>query len=287
MSDPVEMIPRIQERDARLVVRGKPGSGIANMRMRVTLQTPSFAVDFHGQDYAAAVADRVRERLGELYAQGRDARGRALPPLKQRTIHRRRRRQEQLTRTGGTAHLGGKIGSSARGGKLHQRQFAEADRLDKMRRPRALGNDPFGALRDRFKVRGRGGRGKGGRAYAPKDLTTPLHESGLFADNVDVRWKGTESRDPTFLIAIPGGGKSRGLVNDDGRGARQFAAQHYGFERLMDIPPDLDDFIDKTMAAHLDDVLRLGGEVINKFSRLAEKFEAVIEQGASGEVPED
>ena len=283
-ADRVEIIPRIQTPDPRFVTRTDPGSGVANFRMLVTLATPSFAVDFHGKDYAAAVADRVRERLGELYAQGKDARGRALPPLRKTTISRRMRRGQQLRRTGGTKHLGGKSGSSKSGGKLHERQRAEAARLDALRRPRVLGNDPFGALRDRFK--GRGGKNRG-KTYGPKNSTIPLNESGLFADNVQVRFKSTERGDPTFLIAIPGGGKSRGLVNDDGRGARQFAARHYGFERLMDIPPDLDEFINRTMAAHIDDVLRMGGEIINKFSRLAKKVEAVIEEGASGEVPED
>lgn len=272
--DAVEIIPRIQTPDPRLVKRNVPGSGVANFRMLVTLATPSFAVNFGGKDHAMAVADRIRERLSELYAQGRDARGRSLPRLAPKTIKRRIRRNLQWFGKGGTAHLGG------RHGNLHKRQFAEAEKLANLKRTRTLGNDPFGALRDRFKVR----RGKNrGKAYRPTDPSTPLNESGLFAGNVIVTWKSTERGDPTFLIAIPGAGKNRGLVNDDGRGSRQFAAQHYGFERLMDIPPDLDSFIDQAMAAHLDDVLRLGGEIIGKFSRLAKKVEVVIEEGSSGE----
>ena len=62
-----------------------------------------------------------------------------------------------------------------------------------------------------------------------------------------MRFKSTERGDPTFLIALPSGGKARGLVNDDGRGARLFAAEHYGFERLMDIPHDLDAEIDRVL----------------------------------------
>jgi hypothetical protein len=239
--DSVEIIPaflgRSQERDIRNVVRGDAGSGVANVRMRVTLETPGFAVDLGGTELAAEIAEMIRAALEANLERGLDAQGRALPPLKQATLGRRARRRRQR-------------------------------------------EDDSGARADRFKVRGGRNRGK---AYVPTNQDTPMNESGLAAENVVVTFKGTESGDPVFLISAPSGGKGRGLELDDGRGARLFAFDHYGFERLMDIPHSLDAAIDKAMEGHLGDVLAAGGSVLKLLGRLGKKTVAVVEQGAAGE----
>lgn len=145
--------------------------------------------------------------------------------------------------------------------------------------------DDLGAKAERFKLRGRGQKGARG-SYEPTDRDTPFHESGLAAENVVVTFKSTERGEPTFLIALPSGGKARGLVNDDGRGARLFAAEHYGFERLMDIPHELDAAINDAMAGHLGDVLASGGSVLKLIGRTVAKAAAVVDQGASGDFDE-
>lgn len=241
MSDPVEIIPHMQTRDARTVVRGDARSGVGNMRMQVSLNTPGFSVDIGGAELAAKVAALIAEQLSENFAKGLDAQGHALPAIKQVTMDRRRRRRAQR-------------------------------------------EDDLNAKADRMKVRGGRNRGK---AYESVDETTPFHESGIAAENVEVRFKGTESGDPVFLIALPSGGKGRGLVLDDGRGARLFAADHYGFERLMDIPHSLDAEIDKAMEGHLGDVLAAGGSVLSLLGRLTGRVSSIIEAGASGEGGED
>jgi hypothetical protein len=235
--DVVEIIPRIQTRDIRNVVRGDEKSGAANVRILVTLETPGFAVDLGGTELAAQIAERIRDEISSNIRQGKDAQGRPLKPISHATSERRRRRRDQR-------------------------------------------EDDTQAKRDRMKARGGRNRSK---AYDTTDLFTPLAESGLFAENIDVRFKGTESGDPVFLIAFPSGGKDRGLVNDDGRGARLFAAQHYGFELLGDVPRQLDAEIDKAMEGHLGDVLARGGSIVQLISRTAAKAAQLAEAGADGE----
>jgi hypothetical protein len=234
--DTVEIIPHSLARDVRNVVRGDTSSGAANIRMRVTLETPGFAVDLGGTELAAKIAELIRAALAANLESGLDSQGRALPPLKQTTIGRRARRRRQR-------------------------------------------EDDSGARADRYKVRGGPNRGK---AYQPTNPDTPMNESGLAAENVVVTFKGTESGDPVFLISAPSGGKGRGLVVDDGRGARLFAFDHYGFERLMDIPHSLDAAIDKAMEGHLGDVLAAGGSVLKLLGRLEKKTAALVERGAAG-----
>lgn len=236
--DVVEIIPHGLERDVRNVVRGDASSGAANVRMRVTLKAPGFAVDLGGTELAREIAEMIREELSANLVEGRDAQGRPLPPISEETRRRRTRRRNQR-------------------------------------------EDDLGAKADRFKLRGRGPSGK--RNYSPTNRETPFNESGLGAENVAVQFKGTESGDPTFIIALPSGGKDRGLVKDDGRGARLFAAEHYGFENLMDIPHGLDAAIDKAMEGHMGDVLAAGGSVLKMVARGLAAFDAVVEQGASGE----
>jgi len=238
MADAVEIIPHIQTRDARNVVRGDINSGVGNMRMQVTLESPGFAVDIGGTELAGKVAEQIAEALRENFAKGLDAQGRALAPIGEATRARRARRRAQR-------------------------------------------EDELGAKADRLKVRGGPNRGK---TYQATDPNTPFHESGIAAENVEVRFKGTESGDPIFIVALPSGGKARGLVNDDGRGARLFAADHYGFENLMDVPHRLDAAIDKTMEGHLSDVLAAGGSVLKLLGHLTGRVGAIIEQGATGEV---
>lgn len=161
--------------------------------------------------------------------------------------------------------------------------ISEATKQRRMRR-RAQREDDQNAKADRMKIRGGRNRGKN---YQPIDMDTPFHESGIVAENVQVQFKGTESGNPIFLIVLPSGGKARGLVNDDGRGARLFAADHYGFEALMDIPHSMDAQIDKALEGHLSDVLAAGGSTLKMFGKLIGKVGAVIEAGASGELAEE
>ena len=239
-SDRVELIPKTRALDFRMAVPGNMLSGVTNLRMRVTLETPPFEVALDGKAVAQQAAALIQTRLMREYAAGRDAQGRPLPPLTEATVSRRLRRQRQQ-------------------------------------------DDPKNAKSDRFRVRG--GRNRG-RSYLPRDARTPLHESGVFAENVTVTFKGRDSGDPVFLISIPSGGKLRGLVDDDGRGARLFAAQHYGFDRIMDIPASLDKDLDATMLEHLASALQEGAFAGRQFGRLLKKAEEVVEQGAEGEVGE-
>lgn len=235
--DRVEVIPHMQARDARTVVRGDINSGVGNMRMLVGIDTPQFSLDLGGTELAASIAEMIAEKLRENFSQGLDAQGRSLPPIMEATRARRERRKAQR-------------------------------------------EDDLNAKRDRLKVRGGKHRGKD---YDVADVNTPFHESGIAAENVQVQFKGTESGNPVFLIALPSGGKQRGLVNDDGRGARLFAAEHYGFENLMDIPHELDASIDKALEGHWADVLAAGGSTMKMFGQFIGKVGAIIEAGASGE----
>jgi hypothetical protein len=167
-------------------------------------------------------------------------------------------------------------GLDAQGRALPALKQSTIGRRARRRRQR---EDDSGARADRYKVRGGPNRSK---AYAPANPNTPMNESGLAAENVVVTFKGTESGDPVFLIAAPSGGKGRGLVLDDGRGARLFAFDHYGFERLMDIPHGLDAAIDSAMEGHLGDVLAAGGSVLKLLGRLGKKTAAIVDQGAAG-----
>jgi len=144
------------------------------------------------------------------------------------------------------------------------------------RRRREQRRDDTGAKRARFKTRGRAGQGA--RSFLPRDDTTPFHESGLMADGVDVRFKGTESGDPVFLVAFPSGGKKRGLVSDDGRGARLFAVEHYGFERMADVPPKAEPKIDKMLELHLEDLINGGTSVIAQFGEIVRTLDDFVEE---------
>lgn len=171
-------------------------------------------------------------------------------------------------------------GLDAYGAALPPLSPATVARRERRRRQQ---DDASGARADRYKVRGGKNRGT---TYSTADLMTPFHESGLASGNVSVTFKGRDSGDPTFLIALPMGGKGRGLVNDDGRGARGFALRHYGFERMMAIPPQLDGPIDQLLQGHLEDALQAGFSAGKQFAALAKRVDQFVEEGASGEVDE-
>lgn len=278
--DRVVLIPRKIERDERLVVRGDPKSGIANLRMRVSIEHPGFALEIGGKDLALRIANRIRDRLSQLYAEGRDARGSSLPALKAATIKRRERRRRQV-------------------------------------------EDDTAAKFDRFTIRG--GRNKG-KAYDTTDTRTPFHESGAMAENVSVTFKGRDSGDVVFLISWPSGGKYRtnytgnylttktkrdrktgeveigdlkkesfrtehlrGLVGDDGRGARLFAVEHYGADRMAGIPPDLDRWIDQALESHLGAVIAAGRGIMNvarSLQRVVDKAGQLAETATNEETGE-
>lgn len=261
--DQAVLIPHRLERDARFRIRGDASSGIGNLRMRVTLETPGLVLDLNGAEVAKRIAVMVRENLSRKFAKGQDAQGRALPAIKGSTIERRiRRTTESAVRT---IHHEGRLGRA-----LNKAQAAgDAKKIQSLTKRLASGG-----LEQRFRLRGRS-YGHGG-PYHPHAGTTPLNESGLFADNVAVEHKGKNSGDPTFLISLPSGGKNRGLVNDDGRGARQFAAKHYGFERLLAFPHDLDAAIDKELEMHLADVLESGLGVLRTISRVVRQIDRAI-----------
>ena len=158
-------------------------------------------------------------------------------------------------------------------------------RLRRMRQRNDGTRGAPGGRADRFRVRAGGNRNK---AYGTVDMNTPLHESGLFTENVSVTFKGTESGDPLFLISYPSGGQGYGA--DSGRGARLHAVEHYGFDRLGDVPNDLDPVLDRIMMEHLSqaigDVMGMG----SSWMRISEAARAVVETGTGermGETDED
>lgn len=171
-------------------------------------------------------------------------------------------------------------GLDAQGRALPPIMSVTVERRERRRRQR---EDELEAKADRMKIRGGRNRGK---VYDTIDTTTPLHESGAFAENIDVRFKGIESGDPVWLIAFASGGKKRGLVNDDGRGARLFAAEHYGFERLGDIPRQLDKTIDDALEAHIGHALREGVSIFNRAATMGERLDAFLEQAVRGDTDE-
>ena len=241
--DKVVLLPRMIARDVRHVVRGDPKSGIANLRMRVSIEHPGFALEIGGKELAERIANRIRDRLSEHHAQGRDAKGASLPAIKSATIQRRERRQRQSI-------------------------------------------DETNAKADRFKIRGGRNRGK---VYNTIDTRTPFRESGAMAENVSVTFKGRDSGDVIFLISWPSGGKGRGLVNDDGRGARLFAVEHYGAERMAGIPSDLDAWIDKALESHLGAVIAAGRgimDVARSLQRVVDKAEQVAQTAINEETGE-
>jgi hypothetical protein len=265
--DSVTFIQRSQARDERYIIRGDASSGIANLRVRVSLDTPGMSIEFGGKEVAGRVAEMVRRRLVERLSHGQDAQGRSLPALKASTVRRRERRQRQF-----------KGGYSRRGTRAQY--FAQAwGRASK--RAKAEGTHDKQSVLDRFRFRGRPRSGK--TNYSPTDLKTPMHESGLAAENIDVRYKGRDSGDPVWLLSTPTGGKGRRLGEiDDGRGARQYAFQHYGFERLLDFPADMlgrGGVVDKTLDDHFEHVIALGGSILGAgraIAKAAAQFEAAF-----------
>lgn len=142
-----------------------------------------------------------------------------------------------------------------------------------------------GGRAQRFSVLGGANKAK---AYGTVDVNTPLHESNLFAENVMVTFKGTESGDPTFLISYPSGG--HGFSVDTGRGARLHAVAHYGFERLGDVPNDLDPVLDRIMMEHLSQAIGDVQGIATSWMRISEAAKAVVEQGTGermGETDDD
>jgi len=232
------LLPRISARDPRYQVKNDPPSGIANLRILVTLETPGFVIHYDGAQIGREIAELIKEHLAEGYRRGRAPNGASLRRLKQETVARRRRRAAQK-------------------------------------------EDDSGAKADRYKVRG-------GGAYDSIDPTTPFHESGLIADNLQVRFYGTKTGDPVFVVAWPSGGKRRGLVNDDGRGARLFAVEHYGAEQMADVPRSAEDEIEKRLEVYLDDVLRAGGRLLGSLGRIGRSL-SEFAQAAAGitEIDED
>jgi hypothetical protein len=235
---------------ARFRERGNAASGVGNMAVYVELEIPSLIVEHHARELGKKVAVMVRNTLSERHARGQDAQGRALPPLAQATIKRRARRVVSYGEADSLRDVSKGLSSAAR------RTASLEDDIGAHKLKRAISDQT-----ERFTLRGRS-YGKGG-PYVPRGGDTPYNESGLAADNVAVEWKGTESGDPIWQISFASGGKERGLENDDGRGARLFAVRHYGWDRMADIPRDLDGQIDEEMAKHLDGALAAGVGLVN------------------------
>ena len=152
-------------------------------------------------------------------------------------------------------------------------------RLRRMRQRNDGARGNPGSRADRFRVRAGANQSK---SYATVDVNTPLHESDLFADNVMVTFKGRDSGDPIFLISYPSGGQ--GYSEDTGRGARLHAVAHYGFERIGDIPNDMDPILDRMMMEHLG---RAIGEVMgmgSSWMRISEAAKEFVEQGTGEEL---
>ena len=130
--------------------------------------------------------------------------------------------------------------------------------------------DQTGAKGERFLNRARGRE----HSYRPVDDTTPMHESGLFADGVVVTHIGTRTGDPIFGIAFPLGGGAR-MRLDDGRGARLHALQHYGIEEMIGLPSDMDAEVDARLHDHLNQVLRAVGSLRRLIGGIREVVEDV------------
>lgn len=149
--------------------------------------------------------------------------------------------------------------------------------IDRRRRRREQRSDDSGAKKQRYKVRG-------GGSFDSIDPQTPFHESGLAAEKVVVRFKGRDSGDPVFLIAGPSGGKKRGLINDDGRGARLFAVDHYGFERMYDLPRQSESKIDQILDVHFSDALNAGAGLLGSLGDVGSSFGEL--GGIAGDIAE-
>lgn len=283
---PEPLIPVVKAKDPRYQTRGVATTPVVNMRMSLELtENPGFALDLGGIEAAKAAAEIIRKALSENYQRGLDARGDSLPAISPTTEKRRERRQRQAF----TGSLATRSYKEARGKKAKSKiaqQHADT-----------MGSYLLG-IKERFRLRGKSPSGK--REYpGPVDLKTPFHESGLASENVVVYWKGysttAEARgyenrgDPTFDIAWPTGGKERGLHNDDGKGARLFAVQHYGFERMADIPRSCEAALDQALDNYLSRLALVGGSLtgsVRQIWAIAERAGEVVEKAAEGE-PEE
>lgn len=249
------LLPGDQEIDIRI---GRDG-GRANLRMRIKLHCPRFAMELGGAEAAKQTAELYAKILRRNLASGRGAQGQALPAIKQATIARRERRKRErveVSRSAKTNKYGRVVGFKE---KVTSGQ----------------------AKAERMKVRGGPNKSK---PYDTIDTQTPFHESGLAAESIVVNHKGTESGDATFLVAMASGGQDRGLSFDDGKGARLFAARHYGFDTIMDLPNEGDVGVMQILDAHYSAVLELGHSVVallHDFNEMAEDFSEFVDD-ASG-----
>lgn len=173
-------------------------------------------------------------------------------------------------------------GLDAQGSPLPALKQKTIQRRERRKRARiqqfiATAFDTNDASGERYWLRGKPSK------FKPTNPTTPLNESGLFAAGVSVQFKGTVSGDPIFIIAFASGGKERGLTNDDGKGARLFAAEHYGFARLMDIPHELDGVIEQALDNHLAAVLEQTGSVFGLLAKMSDRIDRFVADASSGE----
>lgn len=276
------LIPVVKRADPRYEKSGDVNTPVVNYRMTVQLtDNPGFALDLGGREAAWAAADLIRQGLVANYEAGRDARGVPLPALDDATIKRRERRARQWER--GERAL--TKWRTAKGKKAKQKVAqGHADTI----------GSHLVNLQERFKLRGRSPSGR--RDYRPMGGKVPFNESGLIAQNVVVYWKGFNKKtgegegDPTFDIAWPTGGKQRGLHNDDGKGARLFAVRHYGFERMADIPDNIEARLDMMLDNYLSRLSIIGKAgigILQGAARIGAGLEELAATAATGETGED